>query len=65
MRSFRLFVASPLDLLEELAACGALLAVMQPQTVYWPVPDLQRMSHLIQALGSLSDDSETRTSRAL
>jgi len=46
----RLLLASPLDLLEELAACGALLSVLRPETMYWPLPDLQRLSHLIQAL---------------
>jgi hypothetical protein len=47
-----LLIASPLDLLEQLAECGALLAVLRPETVYWPLPDLQRTSHLIQALPS-------------
>lgn len=45
-----LWIASPLDTLEELIGCGAFLAVTHPQTAYWPLPDLQRSSHLIQAL---------------
>jgi hypothetical protein len=46
-----LLIASPLDLLEQLTACGALLAILRPETVYWPLPDLQRAAHLIRALG--------------
>lgn len=46
-----LFIASPLDLLEELAACGAILCLMAPQYAYWPIPDLARLPHLIAALG--------------
>jgi hypothetical protein len=45
-----LWIASPLDLLEELSANGAILAIMRPETMYWPLPDLQRISHLLQAL---------------
>lgn len=51
MRPHRLLLASPLDVLEELVACGAMDAVMKPETMYWPLPDLQRTSHLIQAVG--------------
>lgn len=45
-----LLILSPLDLLEELIACGAMHAVFRRETAYWPMPDLQRVSHLIQAL---------------
>ncbi len=45
-----LLLASPLDLLEELAACGALFCMLEPQYLYWPFPDLERVSHLIHAL---------------
>ena len=48
---FGLLLASPLEFVDELVACGAMLAVMRPETVYWPLPDLQRMSHPIRALG--------------
>jgi hypothetical protein len=51
IRPHGLLLASPLDLLEELAACGALLCVLRRETSYWPIPDLQRMAHLVQALG--------------
>lgn len=47
-----LLIASPLDLIEELAACGAILCLMQPAYAYWPVPDLQRVAHLVQPLGA-------------
>lgn len=45
-----LWVASPLDLLEDLAACGGLDALLDPRSMWWPAPDLQRVSHLIRAL---------------
>jgi hypothetical protein len=51
VRPLGLLIASPLDLLEQLTACGALLAILRPETVYWPLPDLQRAAHLIRALG--------------
>ena len=43
-------IASPLDLLEELAAVGGLHCLFAPEYAYWPVPDQQRVSHLIHAL---------------
>lgn len=49
---FGLLLASPLDLLEELGAAGALHCLFEPQHLYWPMPDQQRVAHLIQALGS-------------
>jgi hypothetical protein len=45
-----LLLASPLDLLEELAAAGALHCLLEPRFAYWPVPDLERVTHLINAL---------------
>lgn len=48
---FGLLLASPLDLIEELGAAGALHCLFEPQHLYWPMPDQQRVSHLIQALG--------------
>lgn len=50
MRPFGLLLASPLDVLEELSACGALHCLLHPSFAYWPVPDLQRVTHLIRAL---------------
>lgn len=47
---FGLLLASPLDLLEELGAAGALHCLFERQHLYWPMPDQQRVSHLIQAL---------------
>jgi hypothetical protein len=49
---FGLLLASPQDLLMELGAAGALHCLFEPQHLYWPMPDQQRVSHLIQALGS-------------
>ncbi len=51
LRQHGLLLATPLELIEKLAACGALLCIMRRETTYWPIPDLQRFSHLIQALG--------------
>jgi len=45
-----LLVVSPLDLVEELAAAGALHCLLEPQHLYWPLPDQRRVSHLIRAL---------------
>lgn len=50
MRPFGLLIASPLDVLEELCACGALHCLLAPRFAYWPIPDLQRVTHLIRAL---------------
>jgi hypothetical protein len=50
MRPFGLLIASPLDVLEELCACGALHCLLHPRFAYWPAPDLQRVTHLIRAL---------------
>jgi len=50
LRSLGLLIASPLDVVEELAACGALHCLLDPRFAYWAVPDLQRMTHLIRAL---------------
>lgn len=47
-----LLLVSPLDLLEELGAAGALHCLFERQHLYWPMPDQQRVSHLIQALGA-------------
>jgi len=50
LRPFGLLVATPFDVLEELTACGALSCLLEPRFAYWPVPDLQRVTHLIRAL---------------
>lgn len=51
-----LLLASPLDVLEELAASGALHCLLEPRCAYWPVPDLQRVTHLLKALpGNMAD----------
>lgn len=52
LEPFGLLLVSPLDLLEELGAAGALHCLFQRQHLYWPMPDQQRVVHLIQALGS-------------
>lgn len=38
LRPLGLLLATPLDLIEELAACGALLCVLRRETNYWPIP---------------------------
>lgn len=50
-----LLLVSPLDLLEELGAAGALHCLFERQHLYWPMPDQQRVSHLIQALGAAGE----------
>lgn len=52
LKPLGLLIASPLDLLEELGAAGALHCLFERQHLYWPMPDQQRVSHLIQALGT-------------
>jgi len=54
---FGLLLASPADLLEELSACGALHCLFAPRHLYWPMPDQQRVTHLIRALDP-DDESE-------
>ncbi|HVV74483.1 MAG TPA: hypothetical protein VHC43_00490 [Mycobacteriales bacterium] len=45
-------ITSPGGLLEQLAACGALHCVVDPRNhAYWPFPDLDRVAHLVHALG--------------
>lgn len=43
-------VASPLDVVEELAGAGALHCLFQPENLYWPMPDQARVAHLLHAL---------------
>ncbi|MEU8270770.1 hypothetical protein AB0B89_26890 [Sphaerisporangium sp. NPDC049002] len=50
LKSFGLLLASPLDLLEELIACGAFHCMLAPRFAYWPMPDQMRVGHLIRAL---------------
>ena len=51
LHPFGLLLASPQDMLEYLGACGALHCLIVPKDcLYWPMPDLQRVSHLVSAL---------------
>jgi hypothetical protein len=50
LRVLGMVVASPLDLVEELAVAGALHCLLDPKHLYWPMPDQQRVMHLIEAL---------------
>jgi len=50
LRPFGLLLASPLDLLEALFACGAFHCLLAPRFAYWPLPDQMRVGHLIEAL---------------
>lgn len=49
LQAFGLYIASPLDLLEEIAACGGLYCLTDPRFAYWPLPDPQRVAHLFHA----------------
>jgi hypothetical protein len=51
LRPHGLLVVTPLDLIESLAASGALLCLLNRETTHWPIPDLQRLAHIVQALG--------------
>ena len=55
LKPFGLLLASPLDLLEELVACGAFHCMLEPHYAYWPMPDQMRVSHLIRALPDFGD----------
>lgn len=48
-RPFGLFIGSPLDLLQQLAACGTLHCLTDPRFAYWPLPDRTRVTHLYHA----------------
>jgi hypothetical protein len=52
LRPFGLLLASPLDIFEELLACGAFHCMLEPRCAYWPMPDQMRVGHLIRALPS-------------
>jgi hypothetical protein len=45
-----LLLARPLDLLEEITACGGLDVMLEPRSMWWPLPDIQRTSHLRAAV---------------
>lgn len=53
LASLGLLLASPLELVEELGAAGGLHCLFEPQHLHWPMPNQQRVSHLIHALGPL------------
>jgi hypothetical protein len=50
LAAFGLLIASPQDLIEQLAAAGALECLFYPEQISWPFPDLQRVTHLMHAL---------------
>lgn len=53
LRPFGLAVVDPQDLLEHLAACGALFCLLEQRQMHWPFPDLQRVTHLARAIPGL------------
>ncbi|MFC7488301.1 hypothetical protein ACOCJ7_09635 [Knoellia sp. CPCC 206453] len=55
LRLLGLTVASPLDLVEELAAAGALHCLFEPRSLYWAMPDQARVAHLVRAMGPSVD----------
>lgn len=50
LRMLGLLVASPLDVVEELSAAGAMHCLFSPEYLYWPMPDQARVAHLVSAL---------------
>ena len=49
LRPFGLYIGTPLDVLEELTACGALFCLTDPRYGYWPLPNQERVAHLYRA----------------
>jgi hypothetical protein len=49
LQAFGLYIASPLDLLEEITACGGLYCLTDPRFAYWSPPDRERVAHLYHA----------------
>lgn len=49
-RPLGLRIVTPQDLLGDLADCGALCCLVDPWYMRWPLPDQQRVAHLIRAL---------------
>lgn len=43
-------ILTPGELLEELLLCGALNFLWDPASLYWPLPDQEKVAHLIWAL---------------
>lgn len=41
---------TPGDLLEALSWCGALDFLWDPASLYWPLPDQEKVAHMIWAL---------------
>jgi hypothetical protein len=55
LRPFGIVIATPQDLLELLAASGALFCLLDPERhLHWPFPDLQRVTHLARATPGLA-----------
>jgi hypothetical protein len=50
IRPFGMLICTPPDLMEELFSSGAALCLFERRFATWPLPDVQRISHLIQAL---------------
>lgn len=55
LRPFGLAVLTPGCLLEELSSYGALNFLWDPASLYWPLPDQEKVAHLIWALPSRLD----------
>ncbi|SRR6266496_990955 len=55
MRLFGLSLASPLDLFEWLLGNGSYYCFLELRYAHWPLPDQQRVGHLIQALPHWDD----------
>ena len=50
LRAFGLSVMTPGDLLEALSLYGALNFLWDPTSLYWPLPDQEKVAHMIWAL---------------
>jgi hypothetical protein len=50
LRPLGLRIASPPDMLEALAQCGAFHCLFAPEYLVWPLPDQARVTELLDAL---------------
>ena len=58
LRGFGLSVMTPGELLEALSAHGALNFLWDPASLYWPLPDQEKVAHMIWALPARGPSSD-------
>lgn len=58
IRAFGLSVMAPGDLLEALSRYGALNFLWDPASLYWPLPDQEKVAHMIWAMPKCGESRE-------